>query len=302
MTAPRQVLPGRTYLVTRRCSQRQYLLRPDEKTSRIFLYCLAESAQRFGIEVIAWCVMSNHWHGVVHDPKGTLPAFLERLHKLSAKALNLRWSRRENLWAAEACSAVHLVEASDVIDKVVYALSNPVTAHLVDRGFDWPGASSLRCLGRAVSVERPKLFFRERGPMPRQVTLVAALPREWQGGRDAWVARIHEAVRMKEQAAREHRRLTGTRLVGRKTVRRRPAFDRPSSYEPRRALRPTLACRSQERRAHELAALRSFRAAYARARARLASGDRSVVFPAGTYLLVVWGVVQCEPRAAPADS
>ncbi|MCC6355521.1 MAG: hypothetical protein IT577_16655, partial [Verrucomicrobiae bacterium] len=40
MTAPRQILPGQLYLVTRRCTQRQLLLRPDETTTQIFLYTL----------------------------------------------------------------------------------------------------------------------------------------------------------------------------------------------------------------------------------------------------------------------
>ena len=38
------------------------------------------------------------------------------------------------LWAAEQAGAVRLVERSDVLDKVVYALANPVAAHLVERG------------------------------------------------------------------------------------------------------------------------------------------------------------------------
>jgi hypothetical protein len=37
---PRQVLPRRFYLITRRCCQRQFLLRPDPATNNAFLYCL----------------------------------------------------------------------------------------------------------------------------------------------------------------------------------------------------------------------------------------------------------------------
>src|SRR5262245_6742622 len=93
MTAPRQVLPDRTYFLTRRCTQREFLLRPDAITTGIFLYCLAIAAKVFSIELIAWCAMSNHWHGIVYDPLGRLPAFLEHFHKLTAKALNVRWNR-----------------------------------------------------------------------------------------------------------------------------------------------------------------------------------------------------------------
>ena len=31
MSIPRQVLPGSTYMITRRCTQRQFLMRPDRE-------------------------------------------------------------------------------------------------------------------------------------------------------------------------------------------------------------------------------------------------------------------------------
>jgi REP element-mobilizing transposase RayT len=60
MTLPREVIPGRFYMVTRRCTQRQFLLRPDKETNNAFIYCLAEAAQRFGIDVLLPCAMANH--------------------------------------------------------------------------------------------------------------------------------------------------------------------------------------------------------------------------------------------------
>lgn len=47
MSVPREVLPARFYMITRRCTQRQFLLRPDRETNNNFLYCLAEAAARF---------------------------------------------------------------------------------------------------------------------------------------------------------------------------------------------------------------------------------------------------------------
>ena len=60
MTLPRQVLPGQFYLITRRCTQRQFLLRPDPETNNAFTYCLAEAAERYEISVLLPCAMSNH--------------------------------------------------------------------------------------------------------------------------------------------------------------------------------------------------------------------------------------------------
>ncbi|HEY1534249.1 MAG TPA: hypothetical protein VGF76_09525 [Polyangiaceae bacterium] len=88
MTAPRQILPGQRHLITRRCTQRQFLLRPSRLTNQTVKYCLALAAERTGVLIHAACFMSNHWHGVVTDPGARLPEFLERFHRLVAKAQN----------------------------------------------------------------------------------------------------------------------------------------------------------------------------------------------------------------------
>jgi REP element-mobilizing transposase RayT len=59
MTAPRQILAGRSYLVTRRCAQRQFLLRPSKVTNETVGYVLAVAAARFGVAIHAFCVLSN---------------------------------------------------------------------------------------------------------------------------------------------------------------------------------------------------------------------------------------------------
>ena len=38
---PRQILPGSTYLITRRCTQRQFLLKPSPLTNQVIAYCYA---------------------------------------------------------------------------------------------------------------------------------------------------------------------------------------------------------------------------------------------------------------------
>ena len=82
MTAPRRVLPGTVYLITRRCSERRFFLRPSKVINEIFLYVLALSAQRHGVLVHAFCVLSNHAHLIITDPQGRLPAFMQYLDSL----------------------------------------------------------------------------------------------------------------------------------------------------------------------------------------------------------------------------
>src|SRR5262249_62179979 len=67
---PRQVLPRQFYMITRRCSQRQFLLRPDAATNNAFRYCLIHAALRSEIDVLLPCAMSNHYHAVIYDRAG----------------------------------------------------------------------------------------------------------------------------------------------------------------------------------------------------------------------------------------
>ena len=140
MTAPRQILPGSCYLVTRRCTQRQFLLRPSVVSNEIVEYCLALAADQTGVELHAVCVMSNHWHAVVSDPFACLPEFLERVHRLTARALNASLGRWENFWSSDKPSVVRLVTEQAVLDEMAYVLANPTAAGLVNSPREWPGS------------------------------------------------------------------------------------------------------------------------------------------------------------------
>ena len=97
---PREIVPERFYLLTRRCTQRLFLLRPDAETNNNFLYMLAESAARFGIDVLGSCVEDNHHHTVLFDRHGRIVEFYEHLHKFVAKIQNAWRGRWENLWSS----------------------------------------------------------------------------------------------------------------------------------------------------------------------------------------------------------
>ncbi len=140
MSLPREVIPGRFYMITRGCTQRQFLLRPDEETNNAFLYCLAAAAQRCNIAVLLTCAMSNHHHTVIFDRGGTVPAFTEHFHKLLAKCQNAWRGRWENLWSSEQVCVVHLVDSADVMHKLVYVATNPVKDRLVEKVHHWPGS------------------------------------------------------------------------------------------------------------------------------------------------------------------
>lgn len=300
VTAPRQILKGETYLVTRRCSRREYLLRPDDETNEIFAYCLAEAAARHGVHLVAWTVMSNHYHAVVHDPDGRIPAFIEQLHKMIAKVMNARLGRWENFWSSEETCLTRLITAHDIFDKVVYVLANPVNDHLVEQASDWPGLSSLRHLeGRTTLHRRPRHFFRSDSSMPESVKLTAVLPPRVSDSEsvEEWTDRVKRELARREGALRAERALTNTRVLGRQKVRRMARSDAPKTETDRGSLRPCVACKDTDLRIAALRELKEFRERYADARLRwVAAKKGGVVFPRGTYRFRLWGA-RCVDEA-----
>jgi REP element-mobilizing transposase RayT len=285
MSLPREVLPGRFYLVTRRCTQRQFLLRPDDATNEAFLYCLGTAAQRFGIDVILPCAMSNHHHTVIFDRQGNYPAFLELFHKLVAKSQNALRGRWENFWSSEQVCVVRLVDPDDVMRKLVYVATNPVKDRLVERVHQWPGVNGLSALlaQRPIRVRRPAHFFRPAGPMPPSVTLNLVVPSEL-GSRDEILHALRDQVHAVEARVAKERACTGARVLGRRAVLRQSWRESPSSREPRRNLRPRIAARSQWARIEALLRNRAFLIAYREAWTRWIAGD-TAGFPVGTYRL-----------------
>jgi REP element-mobilizing transposase RayT len=285
MTLPREVIPGRFYMVTRRCTQRQFLLHPDEETNNAFIYCLAEAAQRFGIDVLLPSAMANHHHTVIYDRYGTIPAFTEHFHKMLAKSQNARRGRWENFWSSEQVCVVRLVDAADVMRKLVYAATNPVKDRLVERVHHWPGVNGLSALlrRRPLHATRPRHFFRAKGSMPEAVTLNLVLPPEL-GEAQQIRDELRQRVAAEEAAVAVERRRTGAGVLGRRAIQRQSWRDSPASREPRRNLRPTIAARSPWARLEAILRNREFLAAYREARARWIAGD-AIPFPLGTYWL-----------------
>ena len=125
------------------------LLKPSVLTNLIFKFVLAVAAARYGVLIHAVCVMSNHFHLVITDPRANLPDFSRLLDGVVAKALNALYGRWENFWAPFSYSVVALVSPEDIVEKVAYTLANPAASGLVEHGTEWPGVwSDPRSLGQ----------------------------------------------------------------------------------------------------------------------------------------------------------
>jgi putative transposase len=282
---PRPVLPGRFYLITRRCTQRQFLLRPDTATNNAFLYCLIDAAKRSQVDVVLPCAMSNHYHAVIYDRAGRYPEFIEHFHKMLARSQNALRGRWENFWSSEQTSVVRLADRAAVIDKLVYAAVNPVLDHLVERVHHWPGVNGLVALlsGRRLRATRPWHFFRPNGLMPDALELELAIPPELGSSADV-LAELRARIQAAEAGCAAERQRTGRRLLGRRGVLTQPWHGYPTSVAPRRNLRPSVASPNKWARLEALLRNRIFLADYMSAREQWLDG-LAVNFPSGTYWL-----------------
>ncbi|MDB4955192.1 MAG: hypothetical protein JWO36_2761 [Myxococcales bacterium] len=295
MSRPREILPRSFYLLNRRCTQRMFLLRPDEATNNAFVYCLGYAAQCCQVDIILPSAESNHHHTTLFDRYGRICEFAQMFHSLLARSQNALRGRWENLWSAEEPCIVRLVDRADVIAKTIYAASNPVKDLLVERVHHWPGVNGYTNLiyGRPLEATRPKHFFSDAGDMPEKVTLTLTIPAEL-GPADEVIREVREGVEAVEASVLASRRASGARVLGVKAVGEQSWRDSPTRVEPRRNLRPRFAAANPNSRIATLLRYRAFLEAYRDARDGWLAG-RPADFPQGTYWLKKFANVPLAP-------
>src|SRR5512138_1126672 len=289
MSRPRRVVPGATVLVSRRCSQRLFLLRPSPIINRIVGYVLAVAARRYSIQLHAFCVLSNHLHLILTDPLGRLPAFEQYLNSLVGRAVNAHHGRWEDFWAPNTYSAVTLLSPEDVVAKTAYVLANPVAAGLVKSGREWPGLWSApeSIAGEPLEFARPEGFFRPKGSMPATAALQLHCPSGF-ASVEEFREQLEAALAALEAQAAAKMETEGRSFLGTWRVLAQKPTGRPAPGELRRGLNPRVASRDKWKRIEALTRLKEFVAEYREALADWRRGLRDVLFPAGTYQMRIF--------------
>jgi putative transposase len=293
MTLPRQVLPHQTYLVTRRCIGRRFLLRPDDALNNVFVYCLGLAARKYGVQLHALSVMSNHYHLVLTDVEGVLPDFMAWLNRQLAKCIKRLRGWDEVVWEPNVTySAVELSGPNEVLDKVAYTLLNPVSAGLVRSPERWPGVlSTLRTLRRgAIDAKHPRIWSKDSAP--KEVSLVLTVPPCF-SDRAGYYQALGALLASQLSQVRAELRRQGRGFLGRARVRKTVVTDQPSTKKPRLGRNPTFSALTGAAWRAAVQKLRAFRLAYREAYQAWRGGARDVAFPAGT-----WWVVRCAGAAA----
>ena len=285
----REVLPGTTYLVTRRSNARFYLFRPDATgvMQRIFLYLLAVIAGLFGIQVHAAVLASTHYHLVITDTRGLYPKFLHRFNRLVALLTQCHRGWGGSVFNRSQTSMVELTNVKSMIEKMAYVIVNPVAAGAVRFHQEWPGfVTRVREIGTTLGpVAKPTLFFRSK-KWPDFATLPITWPPlllEHYGSTEAARAALQEEVERQQAKAHAEIQDKGWTFLGADRCKKLSVQKRAVAYEVWGSRNPTFATGGDRDLYLELIQRRrAFRAAYKQALKEWHRGNRNVAFPPGT--------------------
>jgi putative transposase len=138
---PRQVkfLPGHYYHLYNRGNNHQLIFFEREN----YLYFLRQLRHRLtsdSLDVIAYCLMPNHYHLLVCLKTEDLPGLMQPFVLAYTKAINKRYGRVGSLFQGRY-QAIHVDSKAYLLNLSRYIHLNPVKAELVDKPEEWEFSS-----------------------------------------------------------------------------------------------------------------------------------------------------------------
>lgn len=141
--------PGATFHVTARGDRREPIYRDDHDRAAQ-LDILAQACQRFDAAVLAYCLMGNHFHLVLHMRAGGLSRLMRHLNGVYTQRFNARHGLVGHLFQGRF-KAILVDRDAYLLALCRYVDRNPVAAGLVAAAADWPWSSCRAHLGLAAA-------------------------------------------------------------------------------------------------------------------------------------------------------
>jgi putative transposase len=136
----RAIAVGCAHHITQRGNNRQDVFFVDEDR-RVYLELLKEQAQKYGLEVLAYCLMTNHVHlvAIPHEEEALAQA-IGRTHFRYTQYLNRFHRRSGHLWQGRFYSCA--LDGRHLWPALKYVELNPVRAKLCRRAWQYPWSSA----------------------------------------------------------------------------------------------------------------------------------------------------------------
>ncbi len=146
MSRPLRIeFPGAVYHVTSRGDRREPIYRDDEDREA-HLAIIAQAMARFDAQVLAYCLMGNHYHLVLQTRQANLSRLMRHVNGVYTQAFNRRHGLGGHLFQGRFKAIV--------VDRDAYLVAlcrhverNPVAAGLVAAAQEWPWSSCQAHIG-----------------------------------------------------------------------------------------------------------------------------------------------------------
>jgi putative transposase len=146
----RVVVAGLPYHITQRGNRRERVFFRDKDYER-YLEWLEEYSRQAGLDVYAYCLMSNHVHLVaVPQNQDSLVKVFKPLHTRYAQLINRRRGWKGHFWQGRFYSSP--LDDSYLWTAVKYVERNPVRAKLVRRAQEYEWSSAAAHCGKRTDV------------------------------------------------------------------------------------------------------------------------------------------------------
>lgn len=126
--------------ITQRGNRRENVFFTDDDRNA-YLACLREYAERYEVDVLAYCLMTNHIHLVaVPTSEDALHRMLKPLHMRYAQRLNRSRGWKGHVWQGRFFSSP--LDKTYLWAAIRYVERNPVRAKMVRRAENYPWSSA----------------------------------------------------------------------------------------------------------------------------------------------------------------
>jgi REP element-mobilizing transposase RayT len=146
---------GATYHVMSR-GNRKSPIYEDNCDRRVFLNIVGDAAVRYRVECPGYSLQGNHYHLVLHTPRGNIASFMQLVNGTFTQHINRRHKLRGHVFEGRY-KAIVIDDTSYLRAALAYVARNPIEAGLVARPEQWQWSS----YAAAQGLRAPEPFLTE---------------------------------------------------------------------------------------------------------------------------------------------
>jgi len=143
--------PGAVYHVTARGDRREDIF-VDDEDRRALLGVVAQALSRFDAEALAYCLMGNHYHFVLHTRQANLSKLMRHVNGVYTQTYNRSHHKVGHVFQGRF-KAILVDRDSYLLEVCRYVDLNPVRARLVRKPGSWAWSSYRAHVGKAPVPE-----------------------------------------------------------------------------------------------------------------------------------------------------